>query len=368
MHRITGRVQHYEWGDREVVPRLLGVEPDSRPWAEWWLGTHPGAPSSLDDGTPLADAVGTLPYLLKVLAAAEPLSLQTHPSDAQAITGFEREHAAGVPIDAPHRLYRDRSAKPELICALTEFDALCGFRPVAESIAQCHAIGADDLARSVRDDGLASTVERLYRRRLALGPIVDACRHDRAGADAGALAAAELVVRLAAQYPDDPSVAVTLLMHRVMLQPGDAIFLGPGNLHAYLRGAGVEIMSASDNVLRGGMTVKHVDVDELLAVLDIAPIDDPRVAPVADEEGIWRYDTPDTPFRLWRWELTDLLVHEATGRELLLCTAGHTDLLTAGQSIALEPGEIVELDGEATVFRVEEVAPPPDVLARFSRR
>jgi mannose-6-phosphate isomerase len=351
MRRVIGRVQHYAWGDREVLPRLLGREPDGRPWAELWLGTHAGAPSALDDGSSLVDAVGELPYLLKVLCAAEPLSLQTHPSAAQAIVGFDRDEADGIPIDAPHRRYRDRSAKPELICALTEFDALCGFRPVDASIELCDRFGARTLADSLRVDGLAATVRGLYRGTLPAAPVIEACC-----AAEGQEAA--LVTRLADQYPGDPSVVVTLLLHRVLLQPGEAIFLGPGNLHAYLRGAGVEIMGASDNVLRGGITVKHVDVDALLEVLDITPVDDPRVTPIEDEEGIWVYPTPGTPFRLWRWDISDLLLHEATGRELLLCTTGSTDVLAAGETLVLSPGETVELTGRATVFRVEELDAP----------
>jgi mannose-6-phosphate isomerase len=259
---VTGVVQHYAWGDPVSIPELLGVPSDGEPWAELWFGTHPGAPSTVDGGAPLSDVAGELPYLLKVLAAGEALSLQTHPSAEQAARGFAREEAAGIARDAPERTYRDPDAKPELLCALTPFDALCGFRPVAATSALLRRIGAVDLARVLERDGLRSTVTALYRGEIDTASTVAACqRRDEPEA--------QLVRSLAAQYPDDPSVVVTLLLHRVHLRPGEAIFLGPGNLHAYLHGVGVEIMGASDNVVRGGLTVKHVDVDELLDVLDI---------------------------------------------------------------------------------------------------
>lgn len=350
MRYVTGVVQHYAWGDPEIIPTLLDVPADGRPWAELWFGTHPGGPASVDGGTPLRDVVGELPYLLKVLAAGEALSLQTHPSREQATVGFARETAAGIAVDDPTRIYRDPYPKPELICALTPFDALCGFRPVHASAALLDELGLAGLAGRLRRDGLAALVGSLYLGEEPTEPIVSAC--------AGQVRAeARLVSRLAEQYPGDPSVAVTLLLHRVQLSRGEAIFLGPGNLHAYLEGAGIEIMSASDNVIRGGMTTKHVDVGELLAVLDIRPITDPRVVPVEHGAGCWSYDTPDTPFRLWRFEVAGSFTHTATGRELVICADGATDLIGRGGCVVLEPGEDLTLSGLATLFRVEEAIP-----------
>lgn len=347
MERISGVVQHYAWGDRQFLPDLLGVVADDTPWAELWLGTHPGGPATIVDNGPLASHSGDLPYLLKVLAAAEPLSLQTHPSAEQAAAGFAREEGAGIARDAPHRVYRDPAAKPELICALTAFDALCGFRPVDATLTLLDGLGASELAAHLRREGLTATVVALYRRTLAIDTTVAAC----AGRPEPE---ASLVTRLAGQYPGDPSVVVTLLLNRVMLEPGEALFLGPGNLHAYLHGAGVEIMGASDNVVRGGTTVKHVDIGELLHVLAITPLADPRTPATPQGDDAWSYDTPGTPFRLWRYAIDDRFEHIATGRELLLCTAGSTDRLERGAAAYLSPGERVELRGRATVFRVEE--------------
>lgn len=347
MRAVTGVVQHYAWGDHEAIPRLLGDEPDGRPWAELWFGTHPAGPARLADGRPLREISGDLPYLLKVLAAASTLSLQTHPSDEQAARGYALEQRHGPPLDAPDRLYRDPLAKPELLCALTPFDALCGFRPVAASVALLHSIGATGLAAHLETGGIASTVRKLYHRELPLDAVLDACRraHHRE---------ARLVVELATLYPGDPSVAVTLLLNRVTLAPGEAIFLGPGNLHAYLHGTGVELMGASDNVIRGGLTVKHVDANELLSVLDVRPLDHPVVVAVEEEPGCWRYDTPPAPFTLRRFDVDGLLTHTASGREVLLCTDGHTDLLPRGTATYLEPDEVVHLSGRATVFCAQE--------------
>lgn len=347
MRAIRGTAQHYAWGDPAAIPELLGVVADGQPWAEWWLGTHPGAPSMLLDGTPLSATSGDLPYLLKLLAAAEPLSLQTHPDTATAEAGFAREQAAGIALDDSQRIYRDPFAKPELLCALTPFDALCGFRPVAASDALLRGLGAVSFADSLARDGLAVVVTGLYRGTLDARPVVAACAGQRSPE-------AELVTRLEAMYPGDASVAVTLLLNRVHLQPGEAIFLGPGNLHAYVHGIGVEIMGASDNVVRGGLTRKHVDVEELLSVLRFAALTDPVVRPVEQQPGRWRYPTPGAPFELWRFEIDELMPHTAEGRELLLCTDGDCALLARGQAGYLSPGETVVLDGPATVFRVAE--------------
>jgi mannose-6-phosphate isomerase len=341
-------VQHYAWGDPTFIPRLLNIEPDGRPYAELWFGTHHGGPSSIAHDGPLESACGRLPYMLKVLAAAEPLSLQTHPSRQQAEDGFAREDRDGPVVDARTRIYRDPYPKPELLCALTPFDALCGFRPLEATMELLLHIGADHLIDELTRHGLAATVADLYRGKLDLTPTIDACR----GRDEPE---AQLVEELALQWRGDPSVVLTLLLNRVMLEPGEAIFLDPGNLHAYLRGAGVEVMGASDNVVRGGLTSKHVDVDELLSVVRIEPLAEPRTRAVEAEPGRWCYPTDETPFRLWRWEVDGGLEHTASGRELVLCTTGELSGLVPGQVAYLSPGEQLDLQGTGTLFRVEEV-------------
>lgn len=345
MRAVRGVVQHYDWGDEAAIPELLGVPADGRPWAEWWLGTHPSAPSTLDDGSPLSSISGHLPYLLKLLAAAQPLSLQTHPGRTTAEAGFARENARGIATSEPRRIYRDRFAKPELLCALATFDTLCGFRPVVSTMDLLADIGAGDLRAALASDGLHATVAGLYRGSLSPVSTLAACA-GQVGREA------QLVNDLSAQYPGDPSVVVTLLLNRVLLQPGEAIFLGPGNLHAYLSGFGVEVMGASDNVVRGGLTPKHIDIEELLAVLRFEELTHPVVRAVEAQPGRWCYPTPSAPFELWRFDVSQRMPHTATGNELLLCTHGSVGPLQQGQTAYLADGETLVLEGNSTVFRV----------------
>ena len=258
MQRVHGTVQHYAWGDRSFIPDLLGVDADGTPWAELWLGTHPNGPSTLDDGTALIDVTGRLPYLLKVLAAAEPLSLQTHPNAEQARDG----HARGI--------YPDDEAKPELLCALTPFEALCGLRPLDATLELLDGLGIGDgrLASVLATAGPGAALAGLYRGSIDPSAVVAACRTSER-------AEAVWIRRLDERYPGDPSVAVALLLNQVVLTPGQALRLDAGNLHAYLSGAGVELMGASDNVVRAGLTVKPVDVDELLRIADPTPLAEP---------------------------------------------------------------------------------------------
>jgi mannose-6-phosphate isomerase len=308
---ITGVVQHYAWGDHEFIPRLLGVKSDGRPWAELWLGTHPNGAARLDDGRALRDVAGELPFLLKVLAAAQPLSLQTHPSRAQAVAGF----AAGR--------YPDPEPKPELLCALTPFSAYCGVRPAEATLALLDELGASRLAEVLAAEGPAGALEALYRGRVHVEPIVHAAaRSERTEA--------RWVVDLAARYPGDPSVAATLLLNLVELAPGEAIQLGPGNLHAYLAGAGIELMGASDNVVRGGLTTKPVDIDDLLAVADPTPLVAPVMTPAAELRLV------DTPIRLLRRD--GPVGHTATGHELVVTTTGRSCYLAPGDDLEVPLG------------------------------
>jgi len=305
--QVVGTVQHYAWGDPTFIPELLHVTADGRPWAELWLGTHPNGPTTFSDGTAMSDRAGELPYLLKVLAAVQPLSLQVHPTAEQARDGFARE------------IYPDDRAKPELLVALTPFEALCGIRPIAPSLMLLGALGAEPLAHMLRNDGIAATIEGLYRGHIDPHPTIVACaRSDRAEA--------RLVTSLAKRYPNDPSVIVTLMLNRVTLRPGEALHLTAGNLHAYLSGAGIELMGASDNVVRGGMTAKHVDVDELLRILDPAPLAQPVMV---GANG--RYPLPEAGCTLVR--LDPGRTHTSTGHELAISLAGDTLYLAPGTAL-----------------------------------
>jgi mannose-6-phosphate isomerase len=350
---LVGSVQRYAWGSPTAIPELLGVAGDGGPQAELWFGTHPGAPSRVvvDGGErPLLDVVGTpLPYLVKVLAAAAPLSLQTHPSRAQAEAGFAREEAAGIPRDAPHRTYRDDNHKPEVLCALTPFDALCGLRApdalgaLLDGLA-CPGL-APLLARLGRPDGLRDAIGWLWR--LAPEPAASLVAEVVAACQGRDEPEARWTTRLAAAYPGDVGVVVSLCCNLVTLAPGEAIFLGPGNLHAYLSGVGVEVMAASDNVLRGGLTPKHVDVDALLEVVDFSPLPDPVLRAV---DG--RYPTPVDDFALERIAPAGgQRAWTAEGPEILVCTEGDVGPLATGAAGYLAPGERVTLAGHGVVFR-----------------
>jgi mannose-6-phosphate isomerase len=311
--RLEAAARAYAWGSRTAIPELQGQAPTGEPIAELWFGAHSDDPSTTSAGrldeliaadpTALlgADVVARfgprLPFLLKILAAERALSIQVHPNQAQAEAGYAAEQARGVPLDAPDRNYRDPFHKPELLCALTEFDALCGFRPVAATQALLRALAVRQLGPVVQalngPEPLRTAFEWLLEvdgddRAELIDAVVTACHRlgadDGPGAGAGAGAGADrqwvLAARatlLAAQdFPGDIGAVLALLLNVVRLAPGEAIFLGAGNVHAYLRGLGVEIMANSDNVLRCGLTPKHIDVAEVLRVADFSPLEEPR--------------------------------------------------------------------------------------------
>ena len=314
MRRIEGIVQHYAWGDPEFIPGLLGIEADGRPWAELWLGTHPNGPSKLDDGSLLSSAAGELPYLLKVLAAAEPLSLQTHPDAVQAQDGF----AAGV--------FADPNPKPELLCALTPFEALCGVRPVEATVALLDELGIEHLRRVLVDDGPAAALEGLYRETIDAQAVIDACRDAERPE-------AEWVRKLDRSYPGEASVAATLLLNHVVLAPGECVRLDAGNLHAYLHGAGIELMGNSDNVVRGGLTQKPVDVDLLLATVDPDPLDEP----ILRASDVFELPAAGVALRC----LTVDETHVARGHEVTIDLGGDSWYLAPGDRFVAERATFV---------------------------
>ncbi len=346
MDLLHNVVQHYAWGSRTAIPEFLGTTPDGTPQAEVWMGAHPSAPSlvlrhgvqrRLDDviaenpvgelGQDVAQAFGgRLPFLVKLLAAGEPLSLQAHPNRQQAQAGFARENAAGIALDAPNRLYKDANYKPEILCALTDFVGLCGFRPVAATVAllrSIHTPTAQRLGDELSRDGVESVVTGLLhlhpdQRSHVVDEVVAGCRL------ASSCDEFTWALRLSEQYPGDIGVVVSLLLNLVHVAPGQALFLGAGNLHAYLGGLGVEVMANSDNVLRGALTPKHVDVDELLAVLDFAPLIQPLMVSRSVGPGVVVFDTPVPDFRLWVHSMDpgQHLEHHCEGPEIIVCTAG----------------------------------------------
>jgi len=380
VYPLTGRVRDYAWGSRTVLAGLQGrPTPSAGPEAELWLGAHPGDPSTvagpdgpIDLGTLIADdpkgqlgadvaaEYGTrLPYLMKVLAADAPLSLQAHPDADYARSAFAKQEAdAGAP-----RNYTDSFHKPEMLVALTPFDALCGFRAPQVSADALAAFGVDALAPVVAalrsgSGGLREAVRMLLTwpdgdRAALITAVVEAGRQ-QPGAPSSALA-----VELGGRYPSDPGVLVALLLHQVRLAPGEAIWMPAGNLHAYLKGAGVEIMAASDNVLRGGLTPKRVDVDELLRVLRFEVLDDPILPATEVAPGIETWSVPVREFVLQRIRLDGTRPPTrvpADGPRIVLGVAG--DIFVAeghGTPIEVTPGTAAYAPADAGPISVAGV-------------
>ncbi|MFJ6126539.1 mannose-6-phosphate isomerase, class I [Streptomyces griseoviridis] len=382
MDRLDNTVRPYAWGSTTALPGLLGTEPSGEPQAEMWMGAHPGAPSRTGRGTlvevidadprrelgPAATAKfgPRLPFLLKLLAAGAPLSLQVHPDLEQAKEGYADEERRGIPVDAPYRNYKDANHKPELICALTEFDGLCGFRDPAGTADLLAGLGVDSLKPYV--DLLRARPEDAALREVLTAVLTADPEDMRRTVTETAAACAHLggayapYADIAHHYPGDPGVIAAMLLNHVRLQPGEALFLGAGIPHAYLNGLGVEIMANSDNVLRCGLTPKHVDVPELLRVVRFEAGDAGALRPEAAPDGEEVYATPIDEFRLSRYVLPEGAAARDLTRDtpqILLCTAGTVRAgeheLTPGHSVFVPAGEKAEVSGAGTVFRATVV-------------
>lgn len=365
---LTTAIRPYDWGSRTALAELLGVEPTGRPQAELWAGAHPAAPSRVD-GTPLdvlidRDPIGmlgapsverfgpTLPYLLKVLAVEKPLSLQVHPSTAQAEAGFAREEAQGIPVDDPARTYKDPFHKPEMVCALTEFHGLCGFRDPAETAGLLEDLKVPELDPWIAALRTEPPAEAL---RTVLTEMLDERSRPLQAAVEPALTG--VYADIARAHPGDPGVLAALLLDHVELKPGQALFLGAGVPHSYLGGLAIEVMANSDNVVRCGLTAKHIDVPELMRVVEFVPSRPHRVEPTADH----RYRTTAEEFTLVRHDLAEVPEDLPAGLpQTLLCLEGEARL-AAEPDLTLARGEAAfvpagapatRLSGHGTLYRV----------------
>lgn len=381
--KMRNPVQTYAWGSHTAMARLLGQEvPSKEPQAELWMGAHPLSPSRIwFDGRwqPLSDLIErypnellgrqvakrfdrSMPYLFKVLAAGEPLSIQAHPDAQQALDGFRRENLKGLSLSDPQRNYKDDRPKPECMCALAPFTGLCGFRPPDEIKAMgepvwptndASALGS--ILNSKNPHPLLDLfqflmqMDRGRRTELITRVVGNAARF------VGQSEAYGWVIRLHQKYPGDIGVLAPLILNMMRLQPGEAVFLPPGQLHAYLDGFGIEVMANSDNVLRGGLTPKHVDVRELMAILDFHPYKPEILAPhfQTDTEGI--YDSPTDTFRLSQLTVTGRhpygVAARLEGPEIILGVEG-------AAVIRKGPGE-----GDTTIGKGESVFIPAAVEA-----
>ena len=370
--KISNQPRNYAWGSRTLIrdyfgPELTLASPD-QPAAEVWFGTHAGSPALLADdrGTTLREHLGghQLSFLLKILAADQPLSIQAHPNSQQAKAGFAREEAQGIAVTASNRNYKDDQHKPEIIVALSDFEALCGFKPLNEidqlledmethsGVSEGFRIISTQWRKLLHEpDGLRKVFSDISHRRGNL---------DGFTAELTAMADFEarfaLAERLNLLYPGDPGVVLALLMNHVFLEPGEALFLPAGNIHAYLSGLGVELMAASDNVLRGGLTPKHVDIDELERVVDFTPGRIPLVVPREISSGLIQYQCNTDDFLLYKLEpsgerlMADLsLPSEA----VILCTAGEIAISNSlEERVVLRRGEAAFMSADAKFFSI----------------
>lgn len=399
MNLLRGAVRKYAWGSRTAIAEFTGRQsPTQHPEAELWFGAHPGDPAhcATDDGErSLLDMISAdpdgqlgggsrarfgdaLPFLAKVLAADEPLSLQAHPSSQQALHGFEREERLGIPVTAPTRNYRDASHKPELIVALGQFEALAGFRRAERSAEFMRALAVADLdpyitllkGQSDADGLRALFTTWITAPQPALDVLVPAVldgaiNYIRSG-ETTFQAEAKTILELGERYPGDAGVLAAMLLNRITLQPGEGIYLPAGNLHAYLHGVGVEVMANSDNVLRGGLTPKHVDVPELLRVLDFTPADDSVILPRSIRGGAELiYDTPAPEFAVSVLQVTDDQVGrdvdapaEHDGPQVLLCIEGTVQVRAKDVAVTLPRGAAawVAADDGPVQLRADEPA------------
>jgi mannose-6-phosphate isomerase len=379
LDKLACTIMGYAWGSRSAISSLQGRPPSSKPEAELWMGAHPVAPSIVErDGAriSLADVIARspedelgaetaktygarLPFLLKVLAAAEPLSLQAHPTMDRARAGFADEDARGIPRDAPNRNYRDASHKPELLCAITPFEALSCFRKKSDTLRLFDALAVaavEPVLAPLRTHGDLGATFRAIMTLADPKPIVEEVVLACAKHTGEFAREASWATKLAALYPGDVGIVSALFLNLIELAPGEAIYLGAGNLHAYLEGVGVEIMASSDNVLRGGLTKKHVDVPELMAVLDFTdgPVTPLKAKALDAHEEV--YETPAPEFRLSRIRVNGKVAREARAPEILLAVDGE---MSAG-GLPIAKGEVLfvpgttgpyDIDGRGALYR-----------------
>jgi mannose-6-phosphate isomerase len=407
MHRLSNPVRNYAWGSRTHIPKMCGFPVTDEPVAEMWFGAHPADPSCVEDGRRLDDLITAapeavlgervsrsfgprLPFLMKLLAAAEPLSLQVHPTSEQARIRFAEQNEAGIPLDAPERSYRDASHKPELIYALTRFEGMAGFRDATRTAAilrLLHLPWLDTLADDLEaTETPFQTLRRIVTDLLALsgaeltdklGELHTAAKvaEERAHnphrrrrpphVEPNAVERESLRVfaqtrSLVELYPHDPGVLVTLLLNHVVLAAGEAMYIAAGTVHAYTSGFGLEIMAASDNVLRAGLTPKFVDIPELLEVTNFTPIPPPRWrgTPLADADGVV-LSPPVGEFELVVTHVNGEAATDDVRPMIVLCLDGSVSVATesASESLAMGEGVFVEhADGRVTLTGTGRVA------------
>lgn len=368
---LKNEIQDYAWGSYSFIQDFLGVKRTDTPWAELWMGAHPKAPSKIkvsDGWQPLDKLIemypekilghrtarrfnNTLPYLFKVLAAEQPLSIQAHPNQEQAKNGFERENHEGIPLTASNRNYKDNRHKPECICALTPFWAMEGFRPISEMVELLKAACPETLGDAIeflKQKPTGNGFQRFFEALMTLPEsklqqVIDETANN-AIARQSEYDEFQWIKTLYELYPEDIGILSPILLNLVCLQPGEALFLNSGEMHAYLHGAAIEIMANSDNVLRGGLTAKHVDVEELMRVLNFEPHSLKILSPQERLACEKVYPTPAEEFSLGVIEVDkhcSYATQQIIGPEILLCTQGEGEIQwdDAAETIRISKGD-----------------------------
>jgi len=368
--KLTNQPLDYAWGSTTLISDYFGVALTGEPMAEIWFGTHDGSPTEvLGLGTSLHDLLlsrgkeARLPFLLKILAAEKPLSIQAHPNAEQAVAGFARENAAGLALNAANRNYKDDKPKPELIVALSKsFEALVGFadpRLIAEKFAEIVEASSSEkltkvLTRWIADLDSSGGIQKVFIDTLTAAECDDQFISDLVDAAEQCPSLVELISHLTTHNGLDRGIVSALLLNHVSLSRGEAIFVPAGMPHAYLSGLGVEVMIASDNVLRGGLTPKHIDIEELAKVMVFESINPTPTKLTRLAVGLEQFDFPTKEFSFYRAEVgsNNLLIDiNLTGDAIILCTAGAIAVSNSlGEREVIDSGEAAYLAGDARVF------------------
>lgn len=367
MFEITNTPMEYPWGSTELLAEFRGTASSGNPEAELWFGDHPSSPSvRVDDGRTLLQweqesGHSAFPFLVKILAVATPLSLQVHPTKTIARKGFAREERARIPRGSSERNFGDQNHKPELIIALTEFRAYVGFspravsQPIIERLEELRVAGIEALTQFPRDRqwpfdavaGVAHLGELSASLAKGIPGLGDESNVDRAIVRA---------IGIARQFPGDPSAALTLMLNYCVVQPGEALFVPAGTIHAYLSGLGLEIMATSDNVLRAGLTNKHVDVAALLEACDVRPTESP-VVPTTVSDGARRYRPPVSEFQCDVFDVSERTTTNLRGPAIAVVIDGSITLqgrspltVRRGAAVVIERGDrISAVEGSGSI-------------------
>ncbi|MQY77493.1 MAG: mannose-6-phosphate isomerase, class I [Spirochaeta sp.] len=388
--KLKNSIQEYAWGSYTAIPELLGEpSPAEKPQAELWMGAHHKAPSEVIMGNrkiALPELIkedpaailgiktaekynGSLPFLFKVLAMAEPLSIQAHPNQAQAKKGFARENKQDIPIDGFNRNYRDTNHKPEILCALTTCWALKGFRPIEQIVsimAPLNITGIAPLVEALDKNPNEQGLRRFFASLLTLDPeskrvsvaeVLAHIQHNRGDTEGAAEPCRRWIIKLNERYPGDIGVLSPLFLNLVEVKPGEALFLQAGQLHAYLQGVGIELMANSDNVLRGGLTPKHIDVAELLSILDFKGAEAEKVQIESSAAGEEFYLTPAAEFRLSRISVEEgqeYLSSRERSIEIIICTRGSASVwdLSTGTGFPVKKGDSFIIPASVEEYRI----------------